>query len=92
MIVNLNTLCKVQLNEFGKVIWMSQIDNIPEEIRTARPDIAENIKKSVDENGCVQCELWRIMSIFGQYMSQTSMPFVNTTLELNKNPMFGKLS
>ena len=39
MVVNLNVLCKVQLNEIGKQIWLSQIDSLPEEVRTAHPEI-----------------------------------------------------
>ena len=90
MIVNLNVLCKVQLNELGKVIWISQLDELPEEVVDSRPDIVAEIHNKIDENDCIEMELWRIMNIFGRYISDKSSPFTRCTIELNKNPNFFK--
>lgn len=92
MIVNLNVMCKVQLNELGKVIWLSQVDSLPEEIKNNRPDIVASIQNAIKEDNTIETELWSIMNIFGPYMSPSSMPFDNTTIELNKNPNFAKYS
>ncbi len=92
MIVNLNTLCKVKLNDFGKVIWLSQIDSLPEDVKTTQPELVNTIKNMIDENNCVETELWNIMHIFGPYLSPVSMPFSIGTIELNKNPNFGNPS
>lgn len=89
MVVNLNVLCKVQLNKIGKQIWLSQIDSLPEEIRTDYPEIEATIKSQIDENDCVECELWGIMNVFGPYISPESSPFKVFTIELKKNPNFG---
>lgn len=89
MVVNLNVLCKVQLNEIGKQIWLSQIDSLPQEVRTAHPEIETTIKSQIDENDCVECELWGIMNVFGPYISPQASPLRSTTIELNKNPNFG---
>ena len=89
MVVNLNVLCKVQLNEIGKQIWLSQIESLPEEVRTAHPEIEATIKSQIDENDCVECELWGIMNVFGPNISPTSSPFKVFTIELNKNPNLG---
>lgn len=88
MIVNLNTLCKVKLNELGKVIWMSQIDSLPEEIKTNQPEVIESIRKQIDSEGCVELELWGIMNVFGQYISPVQSPFEVNTIEIKKNPNF----
>ena len=92
MVVNLHTLCKVQLNQLGKAIWLSQIELLPEELKNTNPELIEAIKTAVDSEGCVQTELWSIMNIFGPYMSPQSMPFVTTTVELDRNPNFKKIS
>ena len=92
MIVNLNVMCKVRLNDFGKVIWLSQVDSLPEDIKSNRPDIVAAIKNAIKEDNTVETELWSIMNIFGPYMTPTSMPFDTTTIELNKNPNFGNYS
>ena len=91
MIVNLNVMCKVRLNDFGKVIWQSQVDALPEEIKNSRPDIVDAIKNAIKEDNTVETELWSIMNIFGPYMNPTSMPFDTATIELNKNPNFNKI-
>ena len=88
MIVNLNVMCKVQLNELGKSIWMSQINNIPEDVKASHPDIVDVIEKSIDEYDCVEAELWGIMGLFGPYISQTQSPFRVNTFELKKNINF----
>ena len=92
MIVNLNVMCKVKLNELGKVIWMSQVDSLPEDIKKNRPDIIASIKNAIKEDNTVETELWTVMTIFGPYMNPTSMPFETATIELNKNPKFGNHS
>lgn len=92
MIVNLNVMCKVKLNELGKVIWLSQVDSLPEDIKSSRPDIVASIKSAIKEDSTIETELWSIMNIFGPYMNPTSMPFDTTTIELNKNPNFGNYS
>ena len=92
MVVNLDVMCKVQLNELGKVIWMSQVDNIPEEVRQSNPELVTAIKNKIDENNCVELELWGIMNIFGPYISPVKMPFASTTIELSKNPNLGNRS
>lgn len=92
MIVNLNVMCKVRLNEFGKVIWLSQVDSLPEDIKSSRPDIIAAIKDAIKEDNTVETELWSIMNIFGPYMTPTSMPFDAATIELNKNINFGNYS
>ena len=89
MIVNLNVMCKVQLNDLGKVIWLSQIDAIPEDIQKEHPEVVSAIKNSIDEQDCLELELWKIMNIFGRYIGQVDSPFKVNTLELNKNPNFG---
>lgn len=91
MVVNLNVMCKVQLNELGKVIWLSQIDELPEEVKQNKPEIVDAIKNKIDADGCVELELWGIMNVFGPYMSQTRMPFAKATIELHKNPNFKRL-
>lgn len=88
MIVNLNALCKVQLNDLGKQIWLSQIDALPDEIKKTRPDIIAGIKGKIDGDSCIELELWAIMSCFGPYISQTTLPFTSTTIQLDKNPNF----
>lgn len=92
MIVNLNVMCKVKLNEFGKAIWLSQVDSLPEDMKNNRPDIVAAIKNAIKEDNTIETELWSIMNIFGPYMTPTSMPFDTTTIELNKNPNFGNYS
>ena len=89
MIVNLNVMCKVRLNDVGKVIWLSQVDSLPEEVKSSRPDIVASIQNAIKEDNTLETELWSIMNIFGPYMTPTSMPFDTTTIELNKNPKFG---
>lgn len=88
MIVNLNTMCKVRLNDLGKVIWMSQIDSLPDDAKNDL-QIIETIKSKIDSDGCVELELWGIMNLFGQYLSPVKSPFDTMTIELNKNPNFG---
>ena len=88
MIVNLNTLCKVKLNELGKVIWLSQIDNLSEEVKNNKPEIAEAIRNKIDDEDCVELELWGIMNIFGPYMAPVNSPFARSTIDINKNPNF----
>ena len=88
MIVNLNTMCKVQLNETGKKIWLRQIEELPQEVIDTYPDVVETIKNKVDMNGFLEIELWSLMNLFGQFMSPVTCPFVSTTIELNKNPNF----
>ena len=92
MVVNLDVMCKVQLNELGKVIWLSQIDSLPPEVQEKHPEVVSAIKNSIDEHGCLELELWKVMNIFGRYISQVDCPFKVNTLELNKNPNFAKLS
>ena len=92
MIVNLNVMCKVQLNELGKAIWMSQIDALPPEVQEQHPEVVSAIKNSIDEHNCLELELWKVMNIFGRYISQVDSPFKVNTLELNKNPNFGNFS
>lgn len=91
MIVNLNTFCKVQLNEFGKVVWLSQVDSLPEELKN-NPEIVASIQNKIDEDGCINLELWGIMNIFGPYISPDNSPFATSTIQINKNPNFGKHS
>ena len=91
MIVNLNTLCKVQLNDLGKVIWLSQIDNLPDEMKS-NPEIIANIQNKIDSDDCIEMELWGIMNVFGQYLSPVKSPFTRMTIEINKNPNFGNFS
>ena len=88
MIVNLNVMTKVQLTAEGKQLWLAQIDQLPEEVKTTRPDIVETIKQRVDDNNILEIELWALMSIFGPYITPNSIPFTSTTIELNKNPNF----
>ena len=88
MIVNLNVMCKVELNDFGKVIWLSQIDDLSEEVKQNNPEIVESIKNKIDAHGCIELELWGIMNVFGRYISPVKSPFVSTTIELHKNPDF----
>lgn len=89
MVVNLNVLCKVRLNDYGKQIWLAQINQLPEEVLQSQPEIADSIRNQIDENGCLELELWAIMNVFGPYISPVKSPFRVTTLELNKNPNFG---
>lgn len=88
MIVNLNCLCKVQLSELGKVIWLSQVDSLPEEIKQQHPEIAQTIRNQIDKDDCVEAELWAIMNVFGQYMNPDRSPFRSTCIQLDKNPNF----
>lgn len=88
MIVNLNTLCKVQLNDFGKQVWLSQIEDIPEEVKLAHPEVETNIRNSIDSEGCVELELWAVMNLFGKYVSPIESPFRINTIDINKNPKF----
>lgn len=92
MIVNLNVTCKVQLNELGKVIWLSQADNLSDEVKQNNPELVAAIRNKIDENDCIELELWGIMNVFGPYLSATGGPFTRTTIELNKNPNFGNYS
>ena len=92
MIVNLNVMCKVRLNDFGKVIWLSQVDSLPEDIKNTRPDIVAAIKNAIKEDNTLETELWSIMNIFGPYINPKSMPFDTATIELNRNPKFGNHS
>ena len=90
MIANLSTLCKVQLNEFGKEIWMSQINELPDEVLKAQPEIIDAVRSRIDKDGCVELELWGIMNLFGPHLGPTTCPFVSNVIELQKNPNFGK--
>ena len=89
MIVNLNTMCKVRLNDLGKKIWLSQIDALPEEILKSQPQIADTIRDKIDKDDCVEIELWGLMNLFGPYITPVMHPFANLTIEINKNPNFG---
>lgn len=89
MIVNLNCNCKVQLNELGKQIWLSQLEGLPEELLQAHPDLPEAIKKKIQDDDSLECALWEIMAIFGPYISMDYIPFKTQTIELSKNPDFG---
>lgn len=89
MIVNLNTLCKVQLNETGKKIWLNQIKAFPKELIDQHPEIIEKIEKAIDKDGCIEIELWGLMNVFGLYMSPATPLFTTSTIEINKNPNFG---
>ena len=89
MIVNLNCLCKVQLNKLGKQIWLSQIDAIDPETAEKHPEIAEAIRSMIKEDDTVSAELWTIMNVFGPYISIVTCPFTTVTMELDKNPNFG---
>lgn len=88
MIVNLNVMCKVQLNEEGKQIWLSQINGIPDEVKRSHPEIAQSIRNKIDVDGCLELTLWEIMNMFGPYISQTSIPFAQYSIQLHKNPHF----
>lgn len=88
MIVNLNVMCKVKLNELGKVIWLSQIDSLPEDVKQNQPEVVEQIRSKIDADGYIELELWGIMNVFGQYISPVQSPFEINTLELHKNPNF----
>ena len=52
MIVNLNVMCKVKLSELGKMIWLSQIDQLPEETKSD-PMMIANIKNKIDADDCI---------------------------------------
>lgn len=90
MIVNLNCLCKVQLNDFGKQIWLNQIEELPEELRKEHPEIVEAITAQIKPDDTITLELWSVMNVFGPYMSQLHNPFKGTSVELLKNPIFNK--
>lgn len=90
MIVNLNVMTKVQLNELGKQIWLGQIQQLPEDIHQNQPQVIQAIKDRIDENNCIELELWALMSIFGPYISPVETPFTSTTIELKKNINFVK--
>ena len=92
MIVNLNTMCKVRLNELGKVIWLSQVDQLPDDIKKSNPELVAHIKNQITSDNTLEAELWTIMNVFGPYLNPASMPFRVATLEINKNPNFGKHS
>lgn len=87
MIINFNSICKVQLNDYGKKIWYSYAEN-----SDYPPEVQATLKQKVDIDGWLELELWAIMSIFGPNLSQVSMPFARTTIELHPNPIFGKNS
>ena len=87
MIVNINTLCKVELNDFGKAIWLSQVDSLPENMKTE--EIIDAIKSKIDSNDCVEAELWVIMNVFGPYINHANIPFRSTTIQLDRNPKIG---
>ena len=92
MIVNLNCLCKVRLSEFGKVIWMSQIDSVSEDTKKTNPQVIESIKNAIDPYGFISLQLWVLMTVFGPYMYSTSSPFASQTIDLLGNPKFKVLS
>lgn len=87
MIVNLNVKCKVKLNELGKVIWLSQIDSLPDDLKQDEELICR-IKNQIDADGNIEMELWAIMSIFGPYINQHQSPFQTNVLNLEKSPKF----
>ena len=89
MIVNLNTLAKVYLNEQGKMIWMSQIESLPEQLQQ-NTELIESIKNKVNPDGSLEIELWALMNLFGPYISMIESPFKTTTIEISRNPIFGK--
>ena len=92
MIVNLNTMCTVQLNDFGKQIWEQYIEAVLPQDANQAESIRMTLKQKVNEQGELTLELWAIMNIFGSVLSQTSMPFAKMTVTLSVNPMFGKNS
>lgn len=83
---NLNALCKVQVNDFGKRVWKMQIDLLKEDVKKNNPLIVEGIERAIDENGFIEMELWKFMMIFGPYMSPVKTPFETTTIELRPKP------
>lgn len=95
MIVNLNTICRVQLSELGKMIWLSQIDSLStslEDQLEGQQELIEAIKSSIDENDCLELELWKIMNIFGRYISPQQSPFLLNTINLKRGPIFKTIS
>lgn len=92
MIINLNATSKVKLSEFGKVIWMSQIDSLPEDVKNNHPEIIQAIKNQIQPDGTLETELWNIMYLFGRYISPENHPFMTHTVEINRQPNFAKHS
>ena len=90
MIVNLNCLCKVHLTDVGKQIWLQQLEGIPEEFIQAMPDLPQQIKDAIKEDDTLELPLWQVMNLYGQFISDKSLPFKTTTIEINKNPDFFK--
>ena len=88
MIVNLNILCKLQLNDYGKQVWLSQFECLPDDIKQSRPDILETLKSAIDDNGVVQTTLWEAMAIFGPFITMTNSPFASPTVQLMRNINF----
>ena len=86
MVFNLNALCKVQLNDFGKKVWKSQIEWMEEDVKKNNPLIVEEIRNKVDENGFIEIELWKFMYLFGSYMTPLKTPFETTTIQLRPKP------
>ena len=91
MIVNLNVMCKVKLSELCKMIWLSQIDQLPEETKSD-PMMIANIKNKIDADDCIELELWALMNVFGRYVSPVQSPFATSTITFDKNPNFYKNS
>ena len=89
MIVNLNCNCKVILNDKGRTVWRSVIEQLPEQLVASHPDIVKSLEKRVSSEGVFEAPLWEIMQIFGPFISQVETPFHINTLELNHNPNFG---
>ena len=76
MIVNLNVMCKVKLNELGKVIWLSQVDSLPEDIKNDRLNIVASIQNAIKDDNTLETELWSIMNIFGPYITLSLCPLI----------------
>lgn len=86
---NFNALCKVKLNDFGKKVWLSQIELIDEEVKEKNPLIVEEIKNKIlcSPDGIIEMELWKFMNLFGSYMSPTRTPFAETHIDIRHKPI-----
>ncbi len=70
---NINNYVKVKLTDYGKEIYYHQFDKTNERLGK---EIIKPRMPTLDDEGYLKDQLWKIMSVFGEYISLGSkQPF-----------------
>ena len=68
MTINLNEFVKVKLNNYGKVIYCHQHDELNEFIKSKGCKPLEPLLPKVDEDGYTEFQLWELMKLYGPHI------------------------